>query len=177
MPPSTQRADKRGREIAAGALGERVAAHRTACGFTVSELAREIGVSPSLISQIERGQSQSSVSTLFALAEALDVPVDAFFDRGQDGEPQRATSEPRSRGAVVISGPSRTGIPREPQIRRTSDGRASIDIEGGVRWERLTPDALAEVDFMELVYAPGARSHGELYRHPGSEMVLASAGS
>src|ERR1039457_6236424 len=45
----------------------------------VVELAREVGVTPSLISQIERGQSRPSVSTLFAMAQALEVPVDAFF--------------------------------------------------------------------------------------------------
>src|ERR687894_2707593 len=68
-------------------LGRRVAGYRTARGLKVSELARAVGVSPSLISQIERQQSQPSVSTLFALAEALDVPVDAFFEEGHPGRP------------------------------------------------------------------------------------------
>ena len=64
------------------AIGVRLAAHRAQRGIKVSQLARQIGVSPSLISQIERGQSRPSVSTLFALAEALGVPVDAFFRDG-----------------------------------------------------------------------------------------------
>src|ERR1039457_5986666 len=60
-------------------IGRRLAAHRGKRGKRVVELAREVGVTPSLISQIERGQSRPSVSTLFAMAQALEVPVDAFF--------------------------------------------------------------------------------------------------
>ena len=75
-------------------IGLRVAAHRTRAGLKVSALARQIGVSASLISQIERGQSRPSVSTLFAIAEALDVPMDAFFRDGADraSPPTRAAA-------------------------------------------------------------------------------------
>jgi mannose-6-phosphate isomerase-like protein (cupin superfamily) len=53
-----------------------------------------------------------------------------------------------------------------------ADERAAIDIDGGVRWERLTPTTLDHVDFLELIYGPHAESNPTLYRHPGSEMVL-----
>jgi quercetin dioxygenase-like cupin family protein len=45
-----------------------------------------------------------------------------------------------------------------------------------VLWERLTPETLAHVDFLELTYQPGAESNPELYRHPGTEMVLVLSG-
>src|SRR4051812_44780761 len=64
-----------------GRIGELVATYRRQRKLKVSELAREIGVTPSLISQIERGNSRPSVATLFALAEALDVSVDVFAGR------------------------------------------------------------------------------------------------
>jgi transcriptional regulator with XRE-family HTH domain len=147
-------------------IGTRVAAHRVKQGMKVSALAREAGVSPSLISQIERGQSRPSVSTLFALSEALKVPVDAFF---RDREPA-----PRESG----NGHSETPDPAPQRhrfvVRRPE--RAGIDIEGGVRWERLTPTQLEDLEFMELVYAPGAESNSALYRHPGMEMVLVLEG-
>ena len=133
-------------------LGKRVAGYRTARGLKVSELARAVGVSPSLISQIERQQSQPSVSTLFALAEALDVPVDAFFEEGHSSRPASIAED----GQYVV--------------RRGE--RSTIDIEGGVRWERLTPLPLDSIDFLEIVYDPGTESHPQLYRHPGTEMVL-----
>src|SRR4051794_39908410 len=73
-------------------IGERLARLRAEREIKVTALARAIGVSASMISQIERGQSRPSVSTLFALSQALDVPVDAFFrdDAGERGAPPRA---------------------------------------------------------------------------------------
>jgi mannose-6-phosphate isomerase-like protein (cupin superfamily) len=59
-------------------------------------------------------------------------------------------------------------------VRKSS--RAAIDIEHGVRWERLTPTALRNVEFLELVYGPGAESNPTLYRHPGTEMVVVISG-
>jgi transcriptional regulator with XRE-family HTH domain len=152
-------------ESAADGIGERVAAHRASRNIKVSELARLVGVSPSLISQIERGQSRPSVSTLFALAEALEVPVDAFF---RSGPPPEATDPP------APAEQEDTDQPNRYVVRRAA--RALVDIEGGVRWERLTPATLPDVDFLELVYAPGAESNASLYRHPGTEMVVVLEG-
>jgi transcriptional regulator with XRE-family HTH domain len=145
-------------------IGRRLAIHRSRRAIKVSELARRVGVSPSLISQIERGQSRPSVSTLFALSQALEVPVDAFF---RDHE--EAPASPRD--AFEQSRPARPAVAEHRHLVRR-DERAVIEIEGGVRWERLTPTALEEVEFLEIVYEPGAESHSSLYRHPGMEMVL-----
>jgi transcriptional regulator with XRE-family HTH domain len=119
------------------AIGARLATHRAQRGIKVSALARQIGVSPSLISQIERGQSRPSVSTLFALAEALGVPVDAFF---RDGD--QVTEPPR----LGLVGETPTADRRQRHVVRRGE-RSAIDIEGGVRWERLTP---APLDDLEL---------------------------
>jgi transcriptional regulator with XRE-family HTH domain len=150
------------------AIGARLAEHRNRRGVKVSALARQIGVSPSLISQIERGQSRPSVSTLFALAEALHVPVDAFFRDGEAAPP----GSPRP----MIEAPARGDGQRQDRYAVRRHERARIDIEGGVRWERLTPTPLGDIEFMELIYAPGAESNPALYRHPGFEMVLVLTG-
>ena len=60
--------------------------HRNLRKMRVSELARAVGVTPSLISQIERGTTGPSVATLFALAEALDISVDVFANRALDDD-------------------------------------------------------------------------------------------
>ncbi len=150
-------------------LGQRLAAYRTARGLKVTQLAREVGVSSSLISQIERQQSQPSVSTLFALAEALDVPVDAFFEDGHAG-----VAEERAPGAADESAADEAGQEGRFVVRRGE--RSTIDIEGGVRWERLTPLPLDRMDFLEIVYEPRSESHPQLYRHPGTEMLLVLQG-
>ncbi|HEY6279487.1 MAG TPA: XRE family transcriptional regulator [Streptosporangiaceae bacterium] len=170
----------------AGGIGRRLATYRAERGLRVAELAREVGVTPSLISQIERGQSRPSVSTLFAIAQALSVPVDAFFREPAAGAgpadqavppAPRPPAEPGPAGRTVS--PERPGGPppvagRRYLVRR--GGRAVIDIEGGVRWERLTRSTIDHLDFFELIYEPGAESHPRQYTHPGTEMVLMLSG-
>jgi transcriptional regulator with XRE-family HTH domain len=169
-------------------IGERLARLRAERGVKVSALARAVGVSPSLISQIERGQSRPSVSTLFELAQALDVPVDAFFrddggipaaaapaaEASAPASPRRPT--PAEIRAAALDGPG--PVPERPRhrylVRR--DDRDVIEIEGGVRWESLTPQPLDELEFLELVYEGGAESSPRLYRHPGTEMVVVLSG-
>src|SRR5829696_3451862 len=82
-------------------IGERVSSARTARNMRVSELARDAGVSTSLISQIERGNSRPSVATLFALAQALDVPVDSFF---ADPADDAACNGPNDNGSRLEPG-------------------------------------------------------------------------
>ena len=138
----------------------------------MSELAREIGMSPSMVSQIERGQTLPSVATLFALATALGADVDIFFGDQENGGRPRRPREPTELRPEATVRPARE---RLYIVRR--DERKSVDIRGGVRWERLTPRPLEMVEFLELVYSPGAESSAELYRHPGVEMVLVLEGT
>jgi quercetin dioxygenase-like cupin family protein len=90
-------------------------------------------------------------------------------------------------GAVGAAGPAAAGQPQplgspgqhlaEARYVVRQGNRATIDIEGGVRWERLTPQTMPHLDFFELVYGPGAESNPTLYSHPGTEMVLMLTGS
>lgn len=71
-------------------VGARIRQARTARGMSLRGLAREIGVSASLISQIETGKSQPSVSTLYAITTALSIPVESLFDaEGRPPGPRR----------------------------------------------------------------------------------------
>lgn len=178
----------------ADGIGRRLAEYREWRGLRVAQFARAIGVSPSLISQIERGQARPSVSTLFAMAQALDVPVDAFF-RAQERQDVLAAGEVRSQEPGEVTHGQAVGSPGEqaggagPRPEHPADGgaenryvvrrenRPAIDIEGNVRWERLTPRTLPHLDFLELVYGPGAESNQTPYTHPGTEMVLVTSGT
>jgi transcriptional regulator with XRE-family HTH domain len=157
------------RRAATDRIGDRLTAVRGERGLTVSEIARLVGVSASAISQIERGTSRPSVATLFALAKALNVPVDAFFDNDElETRPEVFES---ASSALRTVPPPQDAKRLHPYFVRSGE-RATLEIKGGVRWERLTPTALEGLDFMELVYAPRAESDPELYRHPGIELVL-----
>ena len=63
-------------------IGARLRAARRNRGISVRGLAREIGVSASLISQIETEKSSPSVSTLYAITTALAISIEDLF-----GEP------------------------------------------------------------------------------------------
>jgi transcriptional regulator with XRE-family HTH domain len=116
-------------------LGARVRAEREAAGVSVRGLARRLGVSPSLLSQIERGLAQPSVATLWAIVTELGLSLDALFATGE--EPERA-----------------------PLVQR-ADGRTAIELDGGIRWERLTPAPDADADFAFVTYAPGGDSRAD----------------
>ncbi len=183
-PPVEPGPGQRAQGDLAGDIGRRLAAYRGQRGMRVAELAREIGVTPSLISQIERGLSRPSVSTLFAIAQALDVPVNAFFREPPPAAAGPAPGDLHPGPAEARPGPGHAPAPARPDevppaegryvVRR--GGRAVIDIEGGVRWERLTRSNLDHLDFFELAYQPGAESHPRQYTHPGTEMVLVMSG-
>ncbi len=66
-------------------IGREVRACREKLGITISELAKASRISAGMLSKIENGQTSPSLSTLQALARALNVPVTALF-KGFDEE-------------------------------------------------------------------------------------------
>jgi transcriptional regulator with XRE-family HTH domain/quercetin dioxygenase-like cupin family protein len=63
-------------------IGGRLREERTRRGVSVRGLARDIGVSASLISQIETNKSSPSVSTLYAITTALGISIEDLFGGG-----------------------------------------------------------------------------------------------
>ena len=60
-------------------IGRRVRLLRQRLQLTATELAAEAGLSPGMLSKIENGGTSPSLSTLQALARALNVPMTSFF--------------------------------------------------------------------------------------------------
>ena len=135
-------------------IGERLRGARRQAGLTVRDVAARIGVSPSLISQIERDKVTPSVSTLWALVTVLGLTMGDLFADGESAA--RSWRVPPGPGAGPTTRPGR---------------RAVINLESGVRWERLTAASDAVVEFVSVVYPPGASSCDEdsLIRHGGKE--------
>lgn len=61
------------------AIGRKVRSLRQGLGVTISDLARSTELSVGMVSKIENGQTSPSLSTLKALANALNVPISIFF--------------------------------------------------------------------------------------------------
>src|ERR1700687_3750229 len=116
-------------------LGSRLRQARERKGFTVRGLARYVGVSPSLVSQIERGRVMPSVGTLYNITNQLELVVDDLF---------------RDAGAPRADRAKNSGDASDPVQR--SRNRNTIRLAEGVRWERLTPQPDPEVEFLYVVY-------------------------
>lgn len=135
-------------------VSDRLRQARADSDLTLRVLATRIGVSPSLISQIETGKVRPSVNTLYALAVELGLSVDELLFGAQLTGP----AEPPGTGTHAAS------------VQRAGT-RASVELAPGVRWERLTGASEAGVDFLHLTYAPGSASvpAGAEHRHQGRE--------
>jgi transcriptional regulator with XRE-family HTH domain len=141
-------------------IGAHLRVRRQELRLSLRELADRLGVSASLISQIERGRANPSVSTLYALVAELDVSLDdLLFSDGRiqprPADPS-ATAPPRARDAVPIL--------------RGHD-RQHIRLASGVIWERLTTRPEPGVEFLYVIYEVGGASSADdaHQRHAGHE--------
>jgi len=142
-------------------VGSRLRTEREHLGISLRELARRVGVSPSLISQIELDRVNPSVSTLYALVTELGMTMSDVFGDSQTG------------GRVVRQLRGGDGLAERPETRRV------INLASGVRWERLTPQSDREVEFLYVVYPVGAASCPEdaLVTHGGKEYGYVVSGA
>ena len=158
-------------------VGARLRRARQQQHIGLRELARRIGVSPSLISQVETGKSEPSVSTLFAICSELDLPVNEIvFDPLRNARAARLPERAADDGDAAVEQPARSGKSRSPV--QDPENRRSIQLDSGVTWERLTAQPDHDVDFLYLRYPPGSESTAPeaLMRHNGREYGFVISG-
>ena len=161
-------------------VGERLREMRQRRGVSVRSLARELGVSASLVSQIETGKSQPSVSTLYAMTTALGISVEDVFTapptagESSAGRDEAAGSATRMNvgglpGPVLAAIGAARGQRVGPLVR--PGDRQVLQLDSGVTWERLGQLPHPHVDFLLVTYEPGGSSSSGsgLMRHGGSE--------
>lgn len=115
-------------------LTERVAQavkdRREHLGLTLRALATESGVSSSMISDIERGAKSPTISTLSALAQALDVTISAIVDGAKP--------------AV-----------RRIQVIRASERAEVVDRKSGAKRDSFRPAMTgSKIEFMRYTVPP-----------------------
>jgi transcriptional regulator with XRE-family HTH domain len=69
------------------AIGRELRALRQQQSLTVADLSQKAGLSGGMLSKIENGQASPSLTTLQALAQALQVPLTAFFRGYEETRP------------------------------------------------------------------------------------------
>ena len=150
-------------------VGPRLRAARMQRGESLRTVASALGVSASLVSQVETGKTQPSVSTLYALANHLGLSLDDVL--GTDGARSSVTS------AVDTTHAAAEAEPR-PAVQRAAENLV-LDMENGVRWERLATHMGGKVTPVLVTYEPGGSSsvEGKLMRHEGYEYAYLIEGS
>jgi transcriptional regulator with XRE-family HTH domain len=120
---------------------------RVAAQLSLRELSRRVGISASMLSQIENGRAQPSVATLYALVSSLSLSLDT----------------------LLTGNAARVEKPADPVV--TAAERAVLVMDTGVTWERLTAGPDPMVDALLVTYPPGSGSSsgGGLMSHAGRE--------
>jgi transcriptional regulator with XRE-family HTH domain len=161
-------------------LGPRLKEIRLKADLSLREVARQLSVSPSFVSQIENGKSQPSVATLYSFARLLGVPIDVLFDSqwGTDVSLEsKINADQISRNNFET--PTDAWDASRARISAVNPiNRSLITMDSGVQWERLAATSEKSVNFMEIVYEPGAESNesGDLLIHDGFEYGYALEG-
>jgi transcriptional regulator with XRE-family HTH domain len=145
-------------------LGARLRAERLRQGLSLRALAQRVGVSASMLSQVEIGRSRASVSTLYAVVEELGLSMDALFAR--EGAGAHRTKD----------GEWPDPVRGEPVVRSTE--RSRIELDTGVVWERLAHLDPGELEFLEVTYPAGSTSgeSGRFSQHTGLDCCYVLSG-
>ncbi len=155
------------------AAGARIRELRQARGLTLRELGSRVGVSASMLSQVENGRCRASVTTLYRLVNELGITLDDLFD---DALPEQPHARSASQRRSSTSPSSRRTSPDVPVL--SPGERVTIELESGVTWEKLSSSAPPGLEFILVTYRPGSSSgqSGKFSQHEGFECAYIESG-
>lgn len=135
--------------------------------LSLRAVASAVGVSASLLSQVETGKTQPSVSTLYALVNHLGISLDGLMGTNRVAAAPLGLSPVGSAGTA----PDPDGNRRSDSVVQRREDNPVIEMENGVTWERLAVGDSAVADPLIVTYAPSASSsvEGKMMRHAALE--------
>ena len=129
-------------------LGEGIRRERLRRGLTLAQLATKVNLTVSALSQIERGASDPSISSLRRIGQAFDIPMFQFLV----GTVQRE---------IVVR--------RDRRTKMTFADRA-------LEYELVSADTSGEFEVLSVTIAPGAATGAAAKSHPSEECALVLRG-
>lgn len=158
-------------------LGATVRTLRKQATLTISDLANAAGISVGMLSKIENGQISPSLSTLQAVATALNVPITALFAAFEE---KRDCSYVRAGQGVLIERRGTKAGHQYSLLGHALGGAVAVDPYLITLHEEATPYVGFQHEGVEFIYM----LTGEVvYRHadqsyhlrPGDAMLFDSA--
>jgi transcriptional regulator with XRE-family HTH domain len=122
-------------------IGKKIQYYRKKNEITLKKLADMIHATPSLISQIERGKANPSLSTLKSIADVFEIPIGLLFEY-----------ETKNQASPIIK----------------KGTHKKIITEGNVRYSLLTPGS-RDMEVIIIEFPPGSSSGERMYEHEGLE--------
>ncbi len=132
----------------AASIGEGIRRERLRRGLTLAQLASQVNLTVSALSQIERGASDPSISSLRRIAQAFDLPMFQFMI----GTAQRE---------VVVR-----------RDRRTKLNFPDRELE----YELVSADTSGEFEVLSLAIAPGGSTGATPNGHASEECAVVLRG-
>jgi mannose-6-phosphate isomerase-like protein (cupin superfamily) len=148
-------AEARGRDVSEPPIAQRLRELRQQHRLTMRGLAELAGVSASLISDVERGRVEPSISVLKRLAGALDTTLIYFFSE---------------------TGPSQDRVVRKGDRRALGSPAVADSAAHGVHFELASPDSTETIEAIYGRYDVGASMGDEPVTHEGEEWGMVLSG-
>ncbi|WP_299652718.1 XRE family transcriptional regulator [Methylobacterium sp.] len=140
-----------GAQVLSGQLGKTIQRLRKAYNLSLSELAEQSGVAKSIISQIERNETNPTLATIWRLSQALDVSIERVL----------ATSDEEP----FIEKTSRADTP----ILVSDDGKVRLAIVGWIK-------TVEWLQWYEVVADPGGQLDSDPHQRGSVESLTVTSG-
>ena len=118
-------------------MGVKLRLAREQKGMSLRGAAKSLGISPSFMSQVERGKVMPSVVTLCSIANGLGIAVDHLI------RPEKPAISLEDRVESIRSA---------SDLVQRRDTRKAIRLVAGVSWERLTALPDTEMEFLYVIF-------------------------
>lgn len=131
-------------------IGEKVSHIRKQKNLSIRDLAKLADVTPSLLSQLERGLSNPSLNTIKAISKALDVPLFTFFVDEVDN--------------------------KELIVRKDNRKKVIFPKNNDIVFEVLSPESANSVEFAIVNLVENSTISNELMSHKSIELAYVLEG-
>lgn len=126
-------------------IGKKIYEYRNKKNLSIKELSEIVGVTSSLLSQIERGISNPSINTLKMISKGLDIPLYNFF------------KEDKTSSELIIK--------KENRVKLTFPENNNLS------YELLSPSSNGVIQSMLLELPNNSSTSNDLMSHEGEEVA------
>ena len=141
-----------GAQVITGQLGKTIQRLRKAYNLSLSDLAEQSGVAKSIISQIERNETNPTLATVWRLSQALDMSVERVLASSDD--------------APFVEKLSRADTP----ILRSEDGLVRLSIIGWIK-------TVEWLQYYDMEAAPGGELDSDGHQRGSVECLTVISGT